>query len=258
LREGKVRRAQSIDSAVSEVAPQQSRNEPSEISRLLDAWLPDRDRLEVLDAGCGSRLPVAIGKPARITGIDISPESMRRASHLDRYIEGDIQTYVFDAAYDLVVCMNVLEHVPYPKRAIANLAGALRPGGLIVLGFPNPLSLKGLATKFTPHWFHVMVLRRVFGYSKAGLPGHAPFPTYLRFSLAAPSVAGELDRIGLYVLLQRTFEGNQPRELRHKSMALYSLYRSLCAIANATTLGVAGAERSESLIIACRHPPHRG
>ena len=39
-----------------------------------------------------------------------------------------------DAAFDLVVCRNVLDHVESPPRVVAELARVLRPGGLLYVG----------------------------------------------------------------------------------------------------------------------------
>ena len=47
-----------------------------------------------------------------------------------------------DSAFDVVVCLEVIEHVANPSRLIASLAATLKPGGLLVLSTPNILSLK--------------------------------------------------------------------------------------------------------------------
>ena len=49
---------------------------------------------------------------------------------------------------------------------------------MILIGAPNPKSLSGVVTKYSPHWFHVWFYRHVRGDKNAGLPGQAPFPTY--------------------------------------------------------------------------------
>jgi hypothetical protein len=74
--------------------------------------------------------------------------------------------------------------VPDPGRAVANVAGSLREGGIFIIGVPYLWSLKGLVTKFTPFRFHVFVARRFLGYPEAGTPGTAPYRTYLRLQLS--------------------------------------------------------------------------
>jgi SAM-dependent methyltransferase len=41
-----------------------------------------------------------------------------------------------DASFDIVVCTAVLEHVPWPQKAVHELGRVLRPGGLILVGLP--------------------------------------------------------------------------------------------------------------------------
>ena len=219
---------------------------------VINANFAEAGHLDVLDAGCGNRFPFRLRQRLQITGIDISPESMQRPGGPARRIIGDIQTYRFAQSFDLIVCMNVLEHVPHPERAIDNLSSALKPSGLIVLSFPNPLSLKGLITKFSPHFVHVFILKRVFGYAKAGQRGYAPFPTYLRFALATRSTLRRLSKGGLEVLLAKTFEGKQPQMLKQRSWHLFSLYKLLCVIVRIVSLGTLEPHFSETLVIARR------
>jgi len=63
-----------------------------------------------------------------------------------------------------------------------NLARTLKPGGKMILGFPNVLSFKGLATKLTPQWFHRWAYRHVY---RSNLEPH---PTVLRLSLRPAAV----------------------------------------------------------------------
>lgn len=41
-------------------------------------------------------------------------------------------------AFDAITLWDVLEHVPYPDRTLAEVRRLLRPGGLLVLSLPNP------------------------------------------------------------------------------------------------------------------------
>lgn len=42
------------------------------------------------------------------------------------------------------------------------------PGGQIVVAAPNPYSVKGFVTRYTPHWFHVWYYRHVLHRPQAG------------------------------------------------------------------------------------------
>ena len=80
---------------------------------------------------------------AQVTGIDAAPENIgaarahAAASGLDiEYIAGGIED-LSDRRFDLVTSMEVIEHVADPAAFVAGLAGALAPGGLMILSTPN-------------------------------------------------------------------------------------------------------------------------
>jgi hypothetical protein len=60
------------------------------------------------------------------------------------------------------VSCETLEHVPYPRRAVAELARVLRPTGTLLLTTPNYLSLTGL------HRLYCIAIRR--GWDEGGQP----------------------------------------------------------------------------------------
>ncbi len=175
-----------------------------EVERLvverLRAAPPDRLPARVLDAGAGRRLPFSPPYRAQVVGLDVSEAGLAENRDLDERLVGDVETYPLPAdAFDLVVCWNVLEHLRRPLAAVRNLAAALRPGGFLVVGVPSLASPKTIVTKLSPHAFHVWVYRSVLGSPQAGLPGHAPFPTYLRTSLLPARFRRALGRLGLSV-----------------------------------------------------------
>ncbi|HVJ00828.1 MAG TPA: bifunctional 2-polyprenyl-6-hydroxyphenol methylase/3-demethylubiquinol 3-O-methyltransferase UbiG [Sphingomonas sp.] len=106
-----------------------------------------------LDVGCGAGLltePLArLG--ARATGVDAAPENIGAArAHaaavgLDvEYVAGGIEDLA-GRQFDLVVSMEVIEHVANPANFVAGLADALAPGGLMILSTPNRTPLSRIA-----------------------------------------------------------------------------------------------------------------
>ncbi len=106
-----------------------------------------------LDMGCGAGLlaePLArLG--ATVTGVDAAPESIAVARHHALGLGLSIDFRIGDAPpdvsapFDLVTCLEVIEHVGDPAGFVAQLAGALAPGGLLILSTPNRTALSRLA-----------------------------------------------------------------------------------------------------------------
>jgi len=97
-----------------------------------------------LDVGCGAGLlaePLArLG--AKVTGIDATPEVISiarehaKAMALDiDYRVGDVQQ--LEGQFDLVTCMEVIEHVADPAAFVRALAARLAPHGLLIMSTPN-------------------------------------------------------------------------------------------------------------------------
>jgi ubiquinone/menaquinone biosynthesis C-methylase UbiE len=99
----------------------------------------------VLDAGCGTgefSLRVAQDWPgAEVAGLDLLPGPLaiaraRAAGHglALRFEQGDLFELPYAAAsFDLVACRHVLQAVPRPEAAIAELLRVVKPGGWLHL-----------------------------------------------------------------------------------------------------------------------------
>ena len=128
-------------------------------ARIDAAWhLDPRERRPLagrsaLDVGCGAGLlsePLArLG--AKVTGLDAAPENIAAARlHAEGqglaidYRAGGIES-LGEERFDLVVSMEVIEHVSDPAAFIAGLAGALAEDGLLILSTPNRTPLSKLA-----------------------------------------------------------------------------------------------------------------
>src|SRR4051812_46144172 len=124
---------------------------------ILRAVLP-AGNLAIYEAGGGSTsfLPLSVLDRAHVTVVDIDEDQIRNNSYADKTILGDIQSYRFEPeSFDLVICYNVIEHLADVEAALLGFCRSLKQGGLILIGAPNPRSLSGVVTKYSPHWFHV-------------------------------------------------------------------------------------------------------
>ena len=101
----------------------------------------------VLDVGCGyGYTAVALARACkRVVAIEPSAALHAKAtavvagsglSNIDLR-HGGIEDIADREAFDLVVLDNVLEHIPDQPRALATIAAALKPGGVLYLLVPN-------------------------------------------------------------------------------------------------------------------------
>lgn len=209
-----------------------------ELQSTVDVFRAGREGLEVLEAGCGSSSHFSPGPGARITGVDISAKQLERNAHLAEKIVGDIQALDLGGRqFDVVVCWDVLEHLPQPARALDCLAAAVKPGGLLILAMPNALSLKGLVTKLTPYRAHVFVYRVVFGNPGAGTEDQGPFHTFMRLAIAPRRMARAAAGKGLRLRYQARYESPMQKEVKRKYPPVGLAFALGGALGRALTLG---------------------
>ncbi|EGN74938.1 ubiquinone biosynthesis O-methyltransferase [Idiomarina sp. A28L] len=103
---------------------------------------------KVLDVGCGGGLLTeGMAKAgAEVTGIDMSPDalSVARLHALDSELAIDYQQTTAEefavahkGQFDIVTCLEMLEHVPEPLTVIAACAHMVKPGGRIIFSTLN-------------------------------------------------------------------------------------------------------------------------
>ena len=122
-----------------------------EINPLRLGWIDERAALagkRVLDVGCGGGIlaEAMAARGAHVTGIDLSEKSLRVAElHLLQsnadvvYEHASPEQYAAQhpAEFDVVTCMELLEHVPEPAGMVAACARLVRPGGEVFFSTIN-------------------------------------------------------------------------------------------------------------------------
>ncbi len=191
-----------------------TREETEKLQAFIDKYLSTRSSPRVLEAGCGSLTHIKLPQDAYIVGIDISKEQLERNKSLDEAIHGDIQTYDLpQAAFDMIVCWNVLEHLKHPEEALKRFHLALKEDGILVINAPNPVSTKGIFTRITPYWFHLWFYRNVRGWKEAGKNGNPPFPTYMRFSIRPEAIKRFASARKMTVVYESVFGHGDSRDV---------------------------------------------
>lgn len=119
---------------------------PTRLRYLNDNAAPAGRR--VLDVGCGGGLLTEgmARQGARVTGLDASENAVRAARQhaaaggLEiEYVADNLENYAAsnEGSFDLVTCMELLEHVPDPQSLLRACARVLRRDGDLVLATIN-------------------------------------------------------------------------------------------------------------------------
>ena len=98
----------------------------------------------ILDAGCGSgRVLDELAQYGSVTGIDASPVAVAAAEARGHDVSrARVEELPFpDGSFDLVTCLDVIEHTPDDLRALSELVRVTRPGGYLFVTVPAYQSL---------------------------------------------------------------------------------------------------------------------
>ena len=113
------------------------------VVRLVERYAPPRRReARLLDIGCGyGHLLKRFEGRYRLAGIDLSPHAAGVARERlpgASIVTADLQRpFPFKESFDVVLAINVVEHLEDPAAGIGAIRGALVPGGICVVHLPT-------------------------------------------------------------------------------------------------------------------------
>lgn len=119
------------------------------------------EALQILDVGCGAGFltnPLSL-LGYRVTGLDASADSLKMAGARDEsrqvdYCLGRAEELPYsNESFDVITCMDFLEHVEDPQTVIRECARVLRPGGLFFFHTFNRNLLSWLIVIKGVEWF---------------------------------------------------------------------------------------------------------
>lgn len=130
----------------------------------------------VLDVNCGlgkTMLALQNQYPAaHVYGIEADEKAAEIGSHYLNIVQGDIErgNNPFQMQYDYILLGNVIEYLHDPKQTLCTLRTWLKPGGFMIMSFPNLLHISVL---------HYLLHGRLV-YKYADIFGKSFFKLYIR------------------------------------------------------------------------------
>lgn len=147
----------------------------------------------MLDIGCGTGATTAFVKSLRpvvwSAGSEFVPEEAEKARTVcDVVSVGNVETWAFEdeiarGSLDLILCLDVLEHLVDPWSVVKRLSPLLAPGGRLIISIPNIRNWK---------FIRGLLFRGDFRYRDSGLLDRTHLRFFVRDTACALAQAGGL------------------------------------------------------------------
>jgi 2-polyprenyl-3-methyl-5-hydroxy-6-metoxy-1,4-benzoquinol methylase len=132
------------------------------IKRLAKQYaIPLQNETKILDVGCAGGAFLLAAENLGLSAVGIEPNrwmSEYAQSHYGLDVRaGTLSDYHFnDAEFDVITLWDVIEHVPQPGSELHDIARILKPGGLLIINYPDYRSFPAriLGRKW-PFWLSV-------------------------------------------------------------------------------------------------------
>jgi 2-polyprenyl-3-methyl-5-hydroxy-6-metoxy-1,4-benzoquinol methylase len=160
------------DSKAWESNPDNKRRAESVLAAI-DSFVRKGDR--ILEVGCGTGWMTRelAKRTPRVVGQDLATDAialLQREHPSIRWVPGDFMTAdVYESAFEAIVCMETIAHVPDQVAFANRLVDFLAPGGMLVLTTQNPYVwrrtswLKAPAPGQIRNWPSIERLKELFG-----------------------------------------------------------------------------------------------
>jgi len=209
---------------------------------------------KVLEAGGGSATHFKLPPNAHVLALDIEFGQLVKNHQAHFKIQGDLHHLPLrENSVDMIICFNVIEHLDDPKTALDQLACALKPGGILVLGCPTRNSLKGIVTRITPIEFHRWYYKNIVQKKDRGDGHYDAFPTPFRKIVSPTPLKQWLQEQNFQTLYFKTYDGAKAYQISTGSLlknVFCAPYYMMTTLGRLITLDHWQAQNSDLLLVA--------
>jgi SAM-dependent methyltransferase len=225
-------------------------DEQAQAERFVDSILPRDAVLKVLDIKAGEQR-FEIRRPMYVVGVDVLQAERGRRRDADEHRVMDLEDVELEQEeYDVVLCVNVLEHAREPLALLPAVRDALKTGGVFVAVLPNVVSLKSVLARLTPwsahRWFYSHFLRAA--------PENHPAPSVHSLSLRPSTLLAHARSSGWKVEYFRAYEGPVQRSVRHRFGIVGRPWYAVVMLTRMLTLGFLTAEDTGIVAVFTKSP----
>lgn len=131
---------------------------------------------KLLDVGCGGGLACVpmLKSGLKVTGLDANEHNIKAAnSHAERnkfvieYINITVEEHIKSGKkYDVVLCLEVIEHVANPAEFVKNISKLVEPGGVVIFSTINRTKKAYLLAVIMAEYVLRWVPKKTHDYSK--------------------------------------------------------------------------------------------
>jgi 2-polyprenyl-3-methyl-5-hydroxy-6-metoxy-1,4-benzoquinol methylase len=153
----------------------------------------------VLEIGCGTGSTMAVLRsqrvPSQSIGVELDPAAAASAREVfDTVIEGAVEAADFEAliapgTLDLVLCLDVLEHLVDPWQVVRRVTPLIRPGGRLILSVPNIRNWKFIKR---------LLFKGDFHYTDSGVLDRTHLRFFVRQTASALATSGGLHLVAAH------------------------------------------------------------
>ncbi|MES3005126.1 MAG: class I SAM-dependent methyltransferase [Patescibacteria group bacterium] len=126
------------------------------VHKLINEYFAGRNDLSILDVGCGTgALMKELEVYGEVFGVDFSEQAVdfcksRGIKNIKRSIMEELLHE--DKTFDLVLALDVLEHIPDDKKGLSEIYRVLKPGGVVIIFVPAFSFLWGVTDVVSQHF----------------------------------------------------------------------------------------------------------